>query len=225
MKIRKIRLFILLCIMIVNRQQLPAQDSLLRQAIEHAAADYMATVSQYAALYTGKRPPPLTLTIRNNRYFKDEKFVNGRLSFGGIVYPDVLLRWDLYRDDLFILTPSNNDIALKSDNVDFAVIHGYYILDWHSNNMTGCPATGYYILLYWGEYLLLEKPTVYTTNFYLLKNWVYYKINNQRTLLKSLDTHRAELKQFIHANKLKYKTDAEKMVLEVVKHHEKLNRL
>jgi len=202
----------------------------------------MDDVSDYAALFTGKRPQPVTFPVKNHQYFKDEIFVSGRLSYGGVVYPGVLLRWDLYRDELIILSPDNNDIVLRKEHVGLAEIYGYQIFYLHPDNFAGCPPAGYYILLYPGEHRLIEKITInlfrevthnkrivyyfsQSSNFYLLKNGVYYKINNRRTLLKPLETHRAELKQFIRTNKLKYFPDAERMVLEVLKQHEKLSRL
>jgi len=224
--------------MVISRQYLPAQESIT----DRYALGYLDAVSEYAALFTGKRPQPLNLFIRNHQYFKDEKFVSGRLSFGGVVYPDVLLRWDLYRDEIVVLSPDNHDIALKKENVGFAEVHGYHIFYLRPDHLIGCPPVGYYIRLYSGEYLLLEKLTVnlfrdvtqrgrfvyeatLSTNFFLLKDGEYFKINSRRTLLKFFDSHHAELKQFIHTNKFKYKHDAERMVLEVVKQHEKLSRL
>jgi len=51
------------------------------------------------------------------------------------------------------------------------------------------------------------------------------QIKNRRTLLKTLVTHKKELRRFIRANELRYRHNAEQMVLGVVKEHEKLNRL
>ena len=233
-----------LCLMIFAWQQLPAQDNLLRQSTERSAADYMNVTSGYAALFSGVRQQLLLQPLLNHQYFVSQDYVNGRLSYRGIVYPNVSLRWDLYRDELIILSPNNYNIALKSENIDFAEIYGYHIFYFHSDSLPGCPPTGNYIRLYSSDdYLLLEKLTnmMYrdenirnnryqyyfglSTDFYLLKNGVYYKITNRRTLLKTLETHRRELRRFINAQDLRYKLDAEKMVLEVVKKHEKLNSL
>jgi len=179
----------------------------------------------------------------NHQYFKEQDFVGGRLSYGGIVYPDVSLRWDLYRDELIILSPANYNIALTNENIDFAEIYGYHIFYLHPDSLSGCPPAGNYIRLHSGDdYLLLEKLTntmyrdenvrrnryvyyfVLSSDFYLQKDGTYHKITNRRTLLKTLDTHRKELRRFIRASDLRYKLDAEKMVLETVKEHEKLSR-
>jgi len=228
--------------MVFGWQELAAQDSLSLQATERYALSYLEAVSEYAALFTGRSQQPLSFFATNHQYFKEEKFVSGKLSYGGVVYPGVFLRWDLYRDEIEILTPDNNVILLKNEYIGFAEIYGYHIFYLNPDGFAGCPPAGNYIRLYLGDYLLIEKcinkiqsevnPTlrhlvykfVTSSTFYLQNNGVYYKINNRRTLMKSLDGRHTELKQFIRANKLKYKHDAEKMVSEVVKQHEKLNQ-
>ncbi len=232
------KLYVWLCFMILGWQQLSAQDSLLLHA-----ASYLGSVSNYAAIFSGNRQQPLTFPTTNHQYFKKQDYVTGRLSYAGIVYPGVSLRWDLYRDELVILSPSNFNIVLKSENIDFAEIHGYRMFYLHPDTLVGCPSAGNYILLYSGDYRLLEKLTnnlfkdensqrnryIYyfslSTKFYLQKDGSYYRIKNQRTLLKTLGTHRRELRRFIRANDLSYKHGAEEMVLKVVKEHEKLSRL
>ena len=233
----------ILCLMVVVWQTLSAQDHSLQPTIEQYAAAYMDVASAQAAIFSGNRQKPLTQMLLNHQYFKNQDFVNGRLSYNGVVYPDVSLRWDLYRDELIIFSPTNYNIVLTSNNIDFAEIHGYHIFYLHPDSVAGYPPAGNYIRLYSGDdYLLLEKLThnLYrdknvqrgrfayyfdlTTHFYLQKNGTYYKISNRRSLLKTLSTHRKELRRFINARNMRYKDDAEKMVLEVVKEHEKLSR-
>ena len=234
------RILLFLCLMLLCWQQLPAQDSLRRITDRHAD-EYMGAVSNFATLYTGNRQLPLGMVTQNHQYFKDEGYTKGRLSYCGIVYPDILLRWDLYRDELVMFSPANYNIVLINENLDFAEIYGYHIFNFHPDGLPGCPAAGNYILLYSGAYLLLEKFNVnlyrkeenntinyyfsHSTNFYLQKDGAYFKIKNRRTLLKTLDTNRKELRRLIRANEYRYRRNAEQMVLGVVREHEKLSRL
>jgi len=236
------KLSIWMCLMVVGWQQLSAQDSSVQRTVEQYASEYMDAASAQAALFSGNRQKILVQTLLNHQYFKDQNFVNGKLSYNGVVYPDVSLRWDLFRDELIILSPADYNIVLISEYIDFAEIYGYHIVYLHPDRVAGSPPAGNYIRLYSGnDRLLLEKITnimyrdenikrnrfVYyfdlTTHFYLQRNGTYHKISNRRTLLKTFDTHRKELRRYINANDLRYKVDAEKMVLEVVKEHEKLS--
>ena len=234
-----IRMFLLL----FGWQTLSAQDGSAPQAIEQYVAAYMDAASAQAAIFSGNRQKQFVQTLTNHQYFKDQEYVSGRLSYNGVVYPKVSLRWDLYRDEFIILSPANYNIVLSSENIDFAEIYGYHIFHLHPDSIAGCPPAGNYIRLHSGDdYLLLEKLTntmyreenvqknryVYyfdlSSEFYLQKNGIYHKISNRKTLLKTLETHRRELRRYINARDLRYKLDAEKMVLEVVKEHEKLSR-
>jgi len=233
MKRSVMKWYIFLCLTLFIQQRLSAQD-------DRYATGYMSAVSNHAVLFSGNRQQPLKVHTLNHQYFKDEDFVTGRLSYGGVVYPEVWLRWDLYKDELMILSPVNYSIVLQNDHIDFAELHGYRIFYLHSDGLPGCPPAGNYILLFSGNHLLIEKLInelnlkdnigseayyfILSTRFYLQKNGVYHKIKSRRTLLKALDTHRKELRQFIRANRLEYKRDAETMVLEIVKKHEHLSR-
>jgi len=216
-------------------QQLLAQD-------DRYAASYMSAVSNHAALFSGNLQQSLPFRPLNHQYFVQEDYTKGRLSYGGVIYPDVLIRWDLYRDELMVLTPANYNVVLKSEYVDFAEIEGDYIIYRRPDGLSGCPPSGFYILLYSGDNILLEKLSktlrekahdfdrfkrVYSFSqssiFYLQKNGAYDMIKNRKTLLKALDTHRSELNRFIRINGLSYKNDTKKMVLEVVQEYEKMN--
>ena len=217
--------------------QLSAQES-LQQITDRYAVDYMNSASEYATIFSGNREKPFIYATKNHSYFKEQDFVTGRLSYRGITYPEVQLRWDLYKDELIILSPSNYGISLKSENIDFAELHGYHVYYLRPDSLLGCPPAGNYILLYSGDCSVIEKLSyvlftetntmeyyfALSTKFYLKKDGVYHKITNRKSLLKVLNTHRRDLKRFIRANDLRFKRDAEKMVLEVVKEHEKLNR-
>ena len=231
---------IALCLVLFAGQRLSAQDDLLRRKTEHYATDYLDAVGHYAAIFSGNREQPLGFTTSNHQYFKESDFTIGRLSHRGIIYPEVLLRWDLYRDELIVLSPYNYTIVLNNENVDFFEIHGYHAFYLFPNDLAGCPPAGYYILLHSSDdYLLIEKITKYlqeenvkkyryffdqSSKFYLQKGNAYYKIQNKRSLLKSLETHRKELKKFMRINQLQYKKDAEKTVLETIRKHENLSR-
>ena len=218
--------------------QLSAQVEPLQQITDRYAAEYMNSVSEYATVFSGNREKPLGFTTRNHSYFKEQNFVTGRLSYCGITYPEVQLRWDLYKDELVVLSPSNYGITLRSEHIDFAEFHGYHVYYLRSDSLLGCPPAGNYILLYSGGCTVIEKLSyqLYTehstseyyfalaTKFYLKKDGIYHKVTSRKSLLKVLHTHRRDLKRFIRVNELRFKKDGEKMVLGVVREHEKLNR-
>lgn len=81
-----------------------------------------------SVIYHGKEQLKYPTSIRNHPYLKSEKYVPGDLSFEGILYKDVKMRLDLYKNELLLFSPDNRyNIVLPSDRVDYAEFHGYHI--------------------------------------------------------------------------------------------------
>ena len=87
-------------------------------------------------------------------------------------------------------------------------------------------STGFYNELYRGKIAVLERQSKsiqkisdisgsiisYFSNskdYYLLKGGKYYKVNSQGAFLDVLKDHKKEVKDFIRANNIKYKTSPE----------------
>ena len=221
-------------------QPLLAQESSLQQLIDGYAAEYMNLASKHAVIFSGDREQSFGFATLNHPYFKEQNFATGRLSYDGIIYPEVQLRWNLYRDELLIFSPVHYSIVLKNENIDFIEMHGYHIFPFYPDSLPGCPAAGNYILLYSGDCMVIEKINTgllwndedvirkyyytFSPNFYLLKDGVYYRINSKRALLKTLETHRKELRRFIRTYDSRYRDNTEKIIVGVVKKHERLVR-
>jgi hypothetical protein len=232
-------IYLITSFLLFNWQLLSAQES----SIDSLTAGYMTSASRHAVIFSGKVEQPLGFATTNHPYFKDLDFVTGRLSYCGVVYPDIRIRWDLYRDEFIILSPGKYNVALNNENIDFVEIYGYYIFPLWADGLAGCPPAGNYILLYSGNFTVIEKLTNtlnriesasrnrdnhyffrLSSKFYLLKDEAYQAIKNKRMLLKALGSHRKELKSFMRTNDLRFKGNAETTVLEVVKEHERLSR-
>ena len=230
--------FILLIIIAICSGHLSAQSPGNQQTIESAAKDYLQQAGSYSAIYYGKaheaHPPAL-----NNPYLKSEEFSKGRLSYNGIIYPEVLLRLDLNRNELVVQSPDFRNIVLTPDNVDFAEFYDLTIIYFRSDSFPNTPSTGYYALLYSDKCRVLKKQTAFSmdkiddgklrlyyytkTNFFLFKDDVYYNIKNKRGLLKVLQPRKKELKHFISSNKLSFRRNPDEFITKTVSKYEKLS--
>ena len=95
---------------------------------QDAVDDYVSSAAGQSVIYHGKEQLKYPTSIRNHPYLKSEKYVPGDLSFEGILYKDVKMRLDLYKNELLLLSPDNRyNIVLPSDRVDYAEFHGYDI--------------------------------------------------------------------------------------------------
>ena len=231
------RACLLICL-ILGSGRLLAQDAGRQQSIDNYIADYLRMADKQSVLYYGKEQEWYPRTT-NHPYLKDEQFAKARLSYRGIIYPEALLRLDLSRNELVILSPDLRNFVLFPENVDFTELHDQTIIYHRRDSLPGCPSTGYYILLHSGSCKVLEKITanfvekselgkierlyVFATSFYLYKDGVYHTIRNQRGLLKVLHPYKKELKQFILANRLLFRRNAEEFLTRTVSEYEKIS--
>jgi len=177
----------------------------------------------------------------NHPYLKDNQYVKTRLSYHQIIYPEAMLRLDLSRNELVILSPTNLNIVLFPENVDYAEMHDLLIIYYRNDSLPGSPSTGYYTLLHSGNCKVMEKQTatralvttsnthtqehhyVFRNYIYLYKDGTYYTIRNKRGLLNVLSPHKKELKQFISTNNLKFRRNADNLIVQTVREYEKLS--
>ena len=229
----------LLLYFIFGCAQLFAQDVERQQLIDSSAVGYLRMADRQSALYYGKEQEG-HLRALNHPYLKDDQYAKARLSYRRIIYPETMLRFDVNRDELVILSPDQRSIVLFPENVDFAELHGYTIIYFLRDNLPGCPSTGYYLLLHSGKYKVLEKQTaalmqkdtfssafeqhyVLSVNYFLNMDGVYYTIRNKKGLLKLLHPYKKELKRFISSHGWQFRHDAEKLIPLTVGEYEKLS--
>ena len=234
----KITIFIIFAYFLAVKQ-VSAQSIERSRVIDVYADEHLKIAGGQSTLYYGKEQMahPRGTT---HPYLEDEQYAKARLSYNRIVYPEVMLRLDLNRDELVILSPDFRNIVLSPQNFNYAELHGKRIIYFRSDNFTGSPATGFYSLLHSGECKVLKKQTakwtensrnarefhfVQSSRFFLFYNDAYYNIRNRRGLLKIMQPYKNELKQFISANRLHFKRDADKFIAETVKEYEKLSGL
>ena len=230
-----------LCFLVLGCVHLHGQNIGQQQLTDNSAADYLRIVDKQSPLYYGKIYEG-HLRTTNHPFLKDEQFAKARLSYCRVIYPEVLLRLDLYRNELGIQSSDYQNIILFPENLDYAELHGQTIIYFRRDSLPGCPSTGYYTLLYSGNCKVLEKQTavlqvtndgnsrttqhyVFSTRYYLYKDGVYYPIRSRRGLLNVLHPHKKELKRFIssHGWQFRFRNDAERFIFLTVSEYEKLS--
>ena len=214
-------------------------DATLRQAVDQSAAAYLKLLNDESVLYYGLEQEALPRAT-NHPFLEEEYYAKARLSYLGVVYPEAMLRLDLRRHELVVLSPNARHIVLFPENVDVAELHGRRVVFQSGNSSAGSLSRGYYYLLHSGNCKVLEKQTaslnrkdngsngweayyIISTNFYLYKDGVYYTIRSRRGLLQALQPYQKELKRFISANHLSFRKHKEEFLVQTVNEYEKLS--
>lgn len=192
-----------------------------------------------APLYSGPVYNDYRHSISNSLPFlKSANLEQGQVSYDNILYTNMLLNYDVYKDELVVQNPANQKIfkALKQ-RLNYFDIAGTRFKMVHA--FSGNPVPGFYEVVYSGtktEILarhikeLDENISGYVTvfsftnsiKFYLKKGDRYFKIDNNRNLLNALGDKQAEVRKFIQDNRLSWKINTYELLRQVAGHYDQL---
>jgi len=209
-----------------------------RASADSLAVAYMKEAGSFSTLYYGNQyqgyPP-----AKNHPYLKDVLYAKALLAYQDVVYPEVMMRLDMCRDELIVLTPDFRNVVLAPEKVEYAELHGKHIIYFQTDTLSGSPSAGYYVLLYAGQCRVMEKMSAtlideavpgklqrffdFTTKYYLYKDGIYHVIKNKKGVLKALQPYKTEMKRTISAHHLNFKKDAETFLILTVSEYERLS--
>lgn len=102
------------------------------------AQDYLDVAGDHARLYVGRVEPQYQLTLwRDNPYYGDNLDVHmGRISYYGVVYDNVKLRYDMLTQNVIVQAPTTHAFCIPEQQyVDWFELDGYrYVHDPSNEN-------------------------------------------------------------------------------------------
>ena len=107
---------------------------LMMSAIQHVGAqEHNSFASDFARLYVGALEPQYQLMLWHDiPYYKgNTNLYSGRVSYYGVVYDDVQLRFDQFKQRVAVLTPGSNFLCLpEQKHIDWFEMDGHrYVHD------------------------------------------------------------------------------------------------
>ena len=217
-----------------------ADTSFRQAAVQNLIQFYYVSIDNQAHLYNGPLydayPQPFT---EGHPYFLADSFYTGSVSYDGLEYVDVPLKYDLIRDELVMLHfRSGSQINLIKEKIDSFSITGHsFIKIEQDSSSINFPGTSFYDQLYSSpaiKYLvkrekniqeMTERNSIETkvyarTDYYILKNGRYHTVKNKNSLLNVLRDKKNQLQEFIKKNGFRFKANFEAEVLRVVQYYD-----
>jgi len=204
-----------------------AADSLNRkQALYVNITDnFYRTIGSQSMLYNGKDYEFYDPLLKGNAYvFDNNTFNPGTVVYDGVLYKNVSMLYDLYKDEVVIqLYNSALKITLLKERVSsFDLLDHHFVNIKPDSTNTNSVSPGYYDQLYGGKIQVLARreKSIQTSqgfagalesyflpslNYYLYKNGTYYSVSSEGSFLNVLKDKKKDLQQYIKANKLKFK--------------------
>jgi len=172
-------------------------------------------------LYNGRIWRNLYLKVRGNQFLFSDEFLPGSVTIGKRTFDDVVIRYDIYNDE--ILIPTNRKIVLRlnSEMVDtFSVIYeGRKYRFARFDPADSSFIKGYVNILYDGDKTALyvkykkeidrlaieDKYDVFyqISNIYLEKGNLVYHISGKRNFIRLFRDYKLLIRDFIKKNKIK----------------------
>jgi len=197
---------------------------------EKAIEEYLEAKGQNLSIYNGIQHTGYLPDIKGSAYYKSEAWQKGSVFYDGILYKDVLLKYDMVKDELIVQHPGSFlGIVLFSPRVHhFSFLNSVFI---YKDKSAAPIPEGFYEQLVHGEISLLvrrkeiiEEKIIFTElnreflrqdQYYAQKGGNYYAIKNEKALLNLLGEKKQEIQKFLKKNKIKFKRNPEFTLLKI----------
>lgn len=203
--------------------------------------DYFSVVQEYALVYNGKEYSRYEKQTTNHPYLVNAGFEEGTISFGGTVYPRLLMKLDLFRDELVLQSPNKlYPVVAEKERIDYILLNGYRIINPSTRGWQDLIGNEYIVLLSDNIYPVIKKYVVtyeekvnglsieasfrIKERFYVVKENRFYPVKNKRALLNLFPDKKKELSRYAREQKLNFKKQPEQAFVTIVKQYEALNR-
>ena len=198
---------------------------------------YQEATGVSAALYNGKVSIPYVKQATNHPYFQSANHTRGKLCYNRVVYEDILLRIDLFRDEVTVMFPDlPHRIVLDNAKIQYAIVHGATFVVSDSGSDANQKLL---VLLHNGSIPVFRRYRVTlfeeTMSFRSLTrsfktqmqcavgiDGEFYTVKNKNALFKLFPDRKKELNEYAKLHKLNFKKQLEQAVIDLVEYYETL---
>ncbi len=204
-----------------------------------AKSIYHEQIGSFARLYNGSIYLERYPGVKGHQYYLSDYWVQGSISYLGLTYDSVLLKYDILNDKVIV---ENSDefgrslgIDLNKDNIDWFRLEESIFIRMHDTS----GYKGIYELAYSGDSKLLIKrkkiigqaigPTGKYKSFYSndelilqAKNQIF-KVSKANSIAKVYPEYKNLIKKFQRSLKIDFRHDKEKYLIEMVKYCDSLS--
>jgi hypothetical protein len=204
---------------------------------DYVVHNYLAKTKEYATLYSGTTETPYNKRFTNHPYFETNRFVSGTLGYNNVEYKDILMRFDLFRNELSVISPDRPSqiIVLNNKKFNYAILNGstivlsvdeknskeqFLVLLQNSKN----PVVKKYNLT------MQEEKSAHTivSSFRIQKQYaiyindIPYTVKSKNSVLKLFPDKRKELNVFAKQRNLDFYNQIEQSIIAIVNHYESI---
>lgn len=182
-------------------------------AQQDAVKHYLLETGDNAVIYAGKLAESYpAMLFQDLPYWKSESFLSGGITYCGRGYNSLLLRFDVYKEQLTVCSPEKQqEIDLNMPLISAFIIDGDRFVRKEIVGV-GIPEEGYLRVLYEGNQIKLlskqkcilnaavaQKRQAFTfrTKYYLCMDGKCYPVKNKNSIYKQFPSYKKQLKKYV----------------------------
>jgi len=174
-------------------------------------------------------------------YFRNKSWIAGTVISGDREHQDVLLRYDIFDDNVILNHTSGSQtfmIALNKEVIgEFTLEGDHFIQLYDMDIVNNSPDPGYYHEVYAGKIQFLVRwkkyisgssgmqPGEFRTDHKRLvrKEGIYYKFKGKSSLLKILDDHKKAVSSYIKSNAIAVRNAPDSDLVRIFRYYDSLS--
>ena len=216
-------------------------SSFVLTAHQNVVKQYDLSFRDQSLLNNGSEYQPPLQTNDTHPFYHSYDWQPADIVYNGLVFSDVDVLCDLYRDKLVIEHFHGAKIQLISQKLTEFTINGKRFLNFTPEILpTSLPESGFYEVLHDGitQCLIRRKKNMQRTieshvvevyykekvSYFVRKDQTYYPVKSKKSLLRLLDDKRNELNQYIRKQNISFKNDRDNAIAKVLERYEEPNK-
>ena len=194
--------------------------------------EYLREAGDRAEMFVGKMETGYSsMAFINHPYWADEEFLSGEVRYKGLLYKNVLLRYDAYLKQLVVKTPvKQSNVYIPMHLVEGFAIEGTVYAKYNDEFMAVL-YDGSRVRLLERMRINLKEDTEQTKvqyefkrqmNFFVLHDGKMTEVGKMRSVLKQFPELEKELKRYAKMNRLNFRENRKSSLMSILKYVDEL---
>jgi hypothetical protein len=216
-----------------------SDSAFYQQVLQTAVQRYRDAAGSNLLLYKGAEYTSFYPNTTGTPFFGTDSLQSGTVSYDGIVYPNLPLKYDLVNNDLLLQAPQNLLIKLAPEKVDSFHIGNHVFVRLQNDSSTQHVPAGFHERLYDGSItawqkqrkqpvrgFLAEDPEhfVQYDTYYIEQEGRFYTIADEKDLLRLFGTQRNAVKKYLRKERLRFKKEPRLTIATAAAYYDSLKK-
>jgi len=199
------------------------------------------TIHDTQLIFNGRIWQNLFYMVDGDQFLFFREFLPGSMTIRGKSVPHILLKYDIYNDEILTPLDSGGVLQLNKEMIDsFSLFYqnkSYKFIRLPEDSLK--VLEGYANEIYRGKTALevkyrkkIDRPKIegsrdyfyQVSHIYLVKDGIFHEVGSRSDLFKVLDSDKAKIKDFMKKNKLKISKNMPESFVPVIRYYDTLSQ-